>query len=197
MNKTTTNFCSNAMDPIQSTDIFTGLSSSLQCIYDSIGNFVSFFFIVQRLYNNKNSSRSRSHSYTLPRIHKFCSRYDVNSMEFDDAIEQLSGHDLAPAPPPASPPTVSISMTSSSSASFIHSTDFIRGAPLFADDVDTRGQAMGNDDVERKASFRDEAFRSPRDNSLQEVKSLQATVSIKYFLQRHPSILVAMTIGLA
>lgn len=43
MNKTTTNFCSNAMDPIQSTDIFTGLRSSLQCIYDSIGNFLSFF----------------------------------------------------------------------------------------------------------------------------------------------------------
>src|SRR6218665_609463 len=37
MNKTTTNFCSNAMDPIQSTDIFTGLRSSLQC------NFLSFF----------------------------------------------------------------------------------------------------------------------------------------------------------
>lgn len=98
-------------------------------------------------------------------------------MEYDDAIEQLSGHDLAPPPPPASPPTVSISLTSSSSANFITSADFIRRAPLFDDDMDTREEAVDND-VEQKAPFRDETFLSARDNSLQELKSLPAAVSV-------------------
>lgn len=98
-------------------------------------------------------------------------------MEYDDAIEQLSGRDLAPPAPSASPPTVSMSLTSSSSSNFIASADFIRRAPLFDDDMDTREDAVDND-VEQKAPFRDEAFLSARDNSFQELNSLPAAVSV-------------------